>query len=107
MTQRFNYVVTQDGELIIGRQFGEPGGGHIDLTGGEAVNAAGEVKFVNGDIKYIDNSSGHYQPFGPNAQSAAEQAFSDLGFDVSGKYVEKVWVPDPTLPRGGAWRPAQ
>ena len=107
VTQRFNYVVTQDGELIIGRQFGEPGGGHIDLTGGEAVNAAGEVKFVNGDIKYIDNSSGHYQPFGPNAQSAAEQAFSDLGFDVSGKYVEKVWVPDPTLPRGGAWRPAQ
>lgn len=106
-TQAFNYVVTQEGELVIGRSFGEPGGGHIDLANGEPVSAAGEVKFLNGQIKYLDNSSGHYQPFGQNAQNAAEQAFGNLGYDVSGKYIEKVWVPDPSLPRGGAWRSAQ
>jgi filamentous hemagglutinin len=103
----YNYVVTEDGNLVIGRSFGDPGGGHIDLASGNPVSAAGEVKFVNGQLKYLDNSSGHYQPFGPKAQNAAEQAFGNLGYDVGGKYIEKVWVPDPSLPRGGAWRPAQ
>lgn len=28
-----------------------------------------------------------------------------IGFDTSGKYIEKLWVSDPSLPHGGAWRP--
>jgi hypothetical protein len=58
---------------------------------------------VNGELKYIDNASGHYQPSGQSAQRAAEKAFQDLGLDTAGKYVEKVWQVDPKLPRGGRW----
>ncbi|GAB5341104.1 hypothetical protein PFUM301598_56830 [Pseudomonas fluorescens] len=42
---------------------------------------------------------------GPAAQAAAEKAFAQKGFDVSGKYVEKVWVPTLGNPRSGAWVP--
>jgi filamentous hemagglutinin len=49
----------------------------------------GEVKIVNGEVKYIDNTSGHYEPSGRAAQTAAEDAFSRKGLDVGGKYIEK------------------
>jgi hypothetical protein len=103
----FDYVVTENGELVVGRISRFPGGGHIDLAGGLPVQAAGEVKVVDGAIKYIDNASGHYLPSGALTQTAAESAFAKLGFDTTGKYVTKVWRPDPSLPRGGAWRPAK
>jgi hypothetical protein len=99
---RFNYVVDKAGELIVGRK-GEYIG-HIDLIGGSEVQAAGEIKVVNGQIKYIDNSSGHYLPTGKEAQQVAENAFEKLGFDTVGKYIEKAWIDEPTLPRGGTWR---
>ncbi|WP_123586652.1 two-partner secretion domain-containing protein [Pseudomonas fluorescens] len=73
---RYNYVVLQDGQLVIGRKFNDVGGGHIDLANGKPVVAAGEVKVVNGEVKYIDNTSGHYEPSGRAAQTAAEDAFS-------------------------------
>ena len=102
---RYNYVVLQDGQLVIGRKFNDVGGGHIDLANGKPVVAAGEVKVVNGEVKYIDNTSGHYEPSGRAAQTAAEDAFSQKGLDVGGKYIEKVWVPDPSNSRKGAWVP--
>ncbi|MCP1454124.1 hypothetical protein [Pseudomonas kilonensis] len=46
-----------------------------------------------------------YVPFFNSAQAAAENAFSQKGFDVAGKYIEKVWVPSPSNPRTGAWVP--
>jgi adhesin HecA-like repeat protein len=102
---KYNYVVLEDGQLVIGRKFNDVGGGHIDLASGKPVIAAGEVKIVSGKVKYIDNTSGHYEPSGRAAQTAAENAFSQKGFDVAGKYIEKVWVPDPINPRTGAWVP--
>jgi filamentous hemagglutinin len=102
---KFNYVVLENGNLVVGKKGDLVGGGHIDLAGGNAVSAAGEVRVYQGNIKYIDNSSGHYEPNGASAQQAAEKAFQDIGFKVEGKYIEKVWVPDPKLKRGGAWRP--
>jgi filamentous hemagglutinin len=104
-TGRYNYVVLQDGQLVIGRKFNEVGGGHIDLANGKPVVAAGEVKILSGKVKYIDNTSGHYEPSGQAAQAAAEEAFSKKGFDVAGKYIEKVWAPDPGNSRKGAWVP--
>ena len=101
---RLNYVVTKEGNLLVGKRGMFPGAGHIDIASGEPVQAAGEFKIVNDQIKYIDNSSGHYQPSGINAQQAAEKAFSSLGFNIENRYVEKIWVNDTTLPRGGAWR---
>lgn len=102
---KYNYVVLEDGQLVIGRKFNDVGGGHIDLANGKPVIAAGEVKVLSGKVKYIDNTSGHYEPSGHAAQAAAENAFSQKGFDVAGKYIEKVWVPNPSNPRTGAWVP--
>lgn len=99
--------MTKDGNLVVGKGGRVPGRGHIDLTGGQPVQSAGEVRVVNGQLKYMDNASGHYQPSGLGAQSVAEQAFSQLGFDTSGKYIKKAWMMDPSLERGGAWRPVR
>lgn len=98
---RFNYVVLEDGQLLVGK------GGHIDIAGGQNVLAAGEVKVVKGEVKYIDNASGHYLPEGASARQNAESAFNRLGYDITDKYVEKIWIEDPSLPRGGAWRPKE
>jgi hypothetical protein len=91
--------------LVVGREFKKPGGGHIDLANGEPVLSAGQVKVVNGEIKFIDNSSGHYEPVGQSAKISAENAFKLLGFNVENKFIFKKWVPDPKLKNGGAWRP--
>ncbi len=104
---RFNYVVDENKNLIVGRVSKNIGGGHIDLASGKPVQAAGEVRVINGQIKYFDNSSGHYLPTGTSAQQAAEEAFSNLGFDTYEKYIEKQWIEDLNHPNGGAWRPNQ
>lgn len=84
--------------MILGRQTREVGGGHIDLAGGNPVQAAGEAKFVNGKLQYIENSSGHYLPYGAGAQDAAVNAFENAGLGGKGLYIEKVW-------NGFAWVP--
>lgn len=96
-SDKLNYVVKSDGTLVLGKS------GHTSLTGGKAVQAAGEVHIVNGKIKYIDNSSGHYQP-PKTTGNIAEDAFKNAGFDSQGKFVSKIWVPDKSLPRGGSWK---
>ncbi|MGQ0632687.1 MAG: hypothetical protein ACT4P1_16850, partial [Sporichthyaceae bacterium] len=82
---RYNYVVAENGGLLLGnRRYG-----HIDLSGGANVRAAGEVRIVNGEVRSINNASGHYRPSGPEAQSAAEQAFGSAGLVVPrGAYTE-------------------
>jgi RHS repeat-associated protein len=97
-SRRLNYVVTEDAGLILGRQAYEVGGGHIDLAGGAPVQAAGEAKFVHGQLQYIDNASGHYLPSGSAAQDAAVNAFENAGLGGTGLYIEKVW-------NGRAWVP--
>jgi filamentous hemagglutinin len=96
--RRLNYVVTEDGKLVIGRidkRFGVgPGGGHIDLAGGRPVRAAGEVVIRDGKIKYFDNASGHYEPTGSSARLEAEKAFEKAGFEAKGKYIEKRFHPE-------------
>lgn len=61
------------------------------LSLGADVMAAGEVRFVNGAVRSIDNASGHYRPTGASARQAAEAAFGRSGFDAVGKYSEKVF----------------
>src|SRR3954454_16263669 len=87
--RRLIYVVTEDGTLIIGRRSRGPGGGHIDLAGGKPVRAAGEVHVVAGEIRSVNNASGHYQARGSGARDEAEQAFERAGFDIHGKYHER------------------
>ncbi|MFC4036099.1 RHS repeat-associated core domain-containing protein [Streptomyces polygonati] len=82
-TGNYQYVVLTDGTLMIGK-----GDGHIALTGGADVLAAGEVRFKSGRMTEVNNRSGHYKPYGANAESAAVDAFNNAGLDATGKYVE-------------------
>lgn len=77
----FNYVITQDGRLIVGRS------AHTSLTGGAQVRAAGEVQLFNGRIKWIDNASGHYRPTGVQLGPLVEGAFNSIGLDATGKFI--------------------
>ncbi len=81
----FNYVVTAEDSLIVGRS------GHTSLAGGLDVQAAGEVQLFNGNIKWIDNMSGHYQPSGPGLSNVAEGAFNNIGMDAKGKFVYRAF----------------
>lgn len=82
---RFNYAVLDDGSLVVANRRH----GHIDLANGGDVLAAGEVHIVNGQIRSVNNASGHYRPSGSSAQTAAENAFHDLDLDVApGAYRE-------------------
>ncbi|OXI87197.1 hypothetical protein CFB40_16105 [Burkholderia sp. AU31652] len=87
--RRLAYIVTQDGSLVVGRN--NINQGHIDLAAGQPVLAAGEFGVYGGQLKFIDNFSGHYRPSGIEAQRAAEQAFRNLGFNVDGLYIERTF----------------
>jgi hypothetical protein len=88
-TGRFIYVVMPGGELRVTRLGGQYG--HIDLAQGGSVAAAGEFKMYSGLLKGIDNRSGHYQPSGASARSAAEEAFQNAGFDVGSNTYKERW----------------
>jgi RHS repeat-associated protein len=80
------YVVDMDGDLLIG----DRDDGHIDLSRGRRVRAAGTITLQNGSVSEIDNWSGHYIPWGQRAGRTAEAAFFRAGFaDAIGKYVDK------------------
>ncbi|MFC0547873.1 RHS repeat-associated core domain-containing protein [Kutzneria chonburiensis] len=89
-TGNWQYVVLTDGTLLIGK-----GDGHIALTKGADVRAAGEVRVKSGRITEVNNLSGHYKPYGSNAESAAVEAFNEAGLDATGKYVEHVFPRPP------------
>ncbi|WEH27490.1 polymorphic toxin-type HINT domain-containing protein [Streptomyces sp. AM 3-1-1] len=84
----YAYVVTGDGELVIGKRTA----GHVSLAHGRDVLAAGEFKTKGGQVVFLDNKSGHYQPYGANAQKAAVDAFERNGLGAGGKYIE-AWRP--------------
>lgn len=60
--------------------------GRSTLTGGLPVRAAGEARFVNGQLRAFNNNSGHYRPHGSESARDAERAFDDAGFEAAGKY---------------------
>ncbi|WP_037571481.1 polymorphic toxin-type HINT domain-containing protein [Phaeacidiphilus oryzae] len=88
-TGRFIYVLMENGDLRVTRLGGQYG--HIDLAQGDDVAAAGEFKLYNGRLKEMDNRSGHYQPSGPDPRMAAEEAFSQAGFDVGPNTYRERW----------------
>lgn len=95
------YVVKEDGSLVIARTNSDNLFGHFDLAKGENILAGGEGRIYSGQVKSLDNASGHYLPEGQSARDAAINAFRNAGFKVpETAYVEKVydfklgkWVP--------------
>jgi len=77
---RFDFVITNDGKLLIGT-------GHFNLSGGaSSVKAAGQLKIVNGKVKEIDNSSGHYQPNIDQGKQAVK-LLQNMGVNTTGARV--------------------
>jgi hypothetical protein len=73
----FDFVVTNEGQLIIGR-------GHFSLSNGaETVRAAGQLSLYKGKVTNINNGSGHYQPSIEQAKEFGN-VLKDAGVNVSG-----------------------
>jgi len=51
----FDFIVTAEGKTLIGSK-------HSYLSGGRDVQAAGTLKFRDGNIVNVSNASGHYMP---------------------------------------------
>jgi hypothetical protein len=95
------YVVKEDGSLVIARTNSNNLFGHFDLAKGENILAGGEGRIYSGQVRSLDNASGHYLPEGPSARDFAVTAFRNAGFTVpKSAYVEKIY--DFTL---GKWVP--
>ncbi|MEU6059662.1 ALF repeat-containing protein [Streptomyces sp. NPDC047097] len=56
----YAYVVLEDGQLVIGKRTA----GHVSISKGGPVIAAGEFKTKGGEVVYLDNKSGHFRPYG-------------------------------------------
>jgi hypothetical protein len=76
----YDFVITNEGKLMIGSS-------HYTLSGGaETVRAAGTLKIVNGQIKAITNSSGHYKPTVQQGENAIDQ-LSNMGLNTSKAFI--------------------
>jgi Pretoxin HINT domain len=51
----FDFIIDNDGKLKIGDK-------HLFLSQKANVQGAGKIKVINGEVRRIDNLSGHYQP---------------------------------------------
>jgi hypothetical protein len=79
----YPYVVTEDGELLVGKWgWSREPIGHIDLAGGAPVTAAGEAFFLDGTVRSFNNLSGHYRPTGSSIEGVAQDAFERAGLVI-------------------------
>lgn len=76
-----DFVITADGDLLIGSK-------HHYLGNGQDVLAAGQLK-INGEgqVKRIDNLSGHYRPTVSEAMRY-QTLFEKLGLDLNNTWLE-------------------
>lgn len=86
--KQYDFVITQDGELIIGSK-------HSYLADNKNVLAAGQLKIDNGgNLRNIINSSGHYQPT-PAETLNFPEVFRDAGVKTKNAWLEGYeWIPD-------------
>jgi len=71
---------------------------HSSLLAGHDVAMAGEIEVRNGQLKFINNQSGHYQPPN-NLLTQAETHLKAQGLDFSQATVEQSRFPTSTEPR--------
>jgi RHS repeat-associated protein len=76
----FDFVVTEKGDVLLGRK-------HSYLSGGGDVQAAGTLKIRNGRIVNIDNSSGHYMPNLEQSKNF-KKVLSKSGVDVNDAHLK-------------------
>jgi hypothetical protein len=78
----FLCVVKEDGSLVIARTNSDNLFGHFDLENGSNTLAGREGRTYSGQIKSLDNASGHYLPEEQSAQDTAVNAFRNAGLKV-------------------------
>jgi len=72
---KVDFVITKTGEIKMGSN-------HTNLSGGDNVFAAGELKFRDGKLVGVNNASGHYTPTMEQGKSFLNQ-LQKVGIDVS------------------------
>lgn len=94
------FVMDQHGNLYtsLGREARPSQFHHSSLLAGHDVSMAGEIEVRNGQLKFISNVSGHYQPPG-SLLTQAETHLRGQGVDFSQATVEPSRFPPSTEPR--------
>lgn len=81
LPQKTDFVVTEDGKLIIGYK-------HTTLANNKDVLIAGQMKLSGrGNIRAIDNLSGHYRPTVEEGLRVP-QILNELGFSTKNTYLK-------------------
>jgi hypothetical protein len=75
--------MTETADLVTGHS------GHVSLVGGGTVRAAGEAKFVDGQLRWMVNAPGRYHPTGLAPRQVAASAFGAAAFDAPGKHIDR------------------
>jgi len=81
------YVMDKDGNIFLHTEpeFGKMH--HSNLSGGEEVAGAGQMRIEDGTLVVIDRNSGHYR-CSPEYTEQVVQRLQDLGVDTSGVVVD-------------------
>jgi hypothetical protein len=85
----FVYILTQEETLHIYQKI-PCKVHHSSITGGGPVAGAGMIEVVNGKIKYINLSSGHYQP-APRILDQVIGFLKESGADLTDVFVDKIF----------------
>lgn len=93
------YVVLQNGRLVISQKtdlMDLTSFSHADLAEGTTVVSAGELEAINGQINFLHNFSGHYEPTGPQHQVIANRSFPRHRYpEARGKFTDvRVSIPE-------------
>ncbi|MBC2187241.1 hypothetical protein HCB28_13760 [Listeria sp. FSL L7-0253] len=76
-----DFIIDMEGNLKVGK-------GHSYLAGGADVQAAGKLKLdKNGNVRRIDNQSGHYTPTTDHANNY-QQIFENSGINTKNAWLE-------------------
>lgn len=97
------YALDAYGNLLIRRTSGRVDGrnfNHSSLTGGKNVICAGEIAVRQGELRYINNNSGHYQPNAMALQGAL-QFLAGEGLTINNTKVQNT---APGAAAAGPWR---
>ena len=90
------YVMDKSGNIYIG--VSDPGRfHHSSFLAGDDVVAAGHIAFEKGEVVWVSNVSGHYQPRGKTLDYLLSE-LNELGIDVS-KVEKDIIVRPPPLPQ--------
>ncbi|MEQ1789884.1 MAG: hypothetical protein ABL857_05510, partial [Rickettsiales bacterium] len=67
------------------------------MAKGKPGVSAGEIEATNGQITYLHNFSGHYEPYGPQHRNIADTVFPRNGYTEAKNKFRDVMLKVPLL----------